>query len=163
MKILSWYRGLPVLRRMCVLLGVLGLIAVALHLTGHGSSAPLLLSATIVDSQFPSLVNVSKRLKPRGGVETMIAELLSTLRPELDDIPMLEGNLETGTRSPRGPDCPLRRAGPSTRASTRPSRDTAQYVEGCALYEEHSNVDVDLALASGNPAAFRHERGLPDR
>lgn len=111
--------------------------------------------ATILDSAYPSLVNVAKRLRPQGGVETNIAELLSKLNDWLPDVPWMEGNLETGHQITErtGLPSPTKR---QFNQGIQPSKsDTAQFIEGCALYEEHSNVDVDLAAASGNPAAFR--------
>lgn len=155
MNPIARYRRLPVLQRTCVLLGVLALVGLVLHFTGHGSVATLLLSATLVDSQFPSLVNVAKRLRPQGGVETNIAELLSTLRPELEDIPWEEGNLETGHQitARTGLPSPTKRA--YNQGILGSKTTTGQYIEGTALYEEHSKIDVELAKASGDPAAYR--------
>ena len=54
--------------------------------------------ATLVDGGYPNLVNITKRMKPDGSVETMMADTLSKELPMLEDMPMVEGNLPTGHR-----------------------------------------------------------------
>ena len=54
--------------------------------------------STVADGGFPNIVNITKRMKPDGSVETMMADTLSRVLPLLEDIPWVEGNLPTGHR-----------------------------------------------------------------
>lgn len=111
--------------------------------------------ATIADTGFPNLVNVTKRLKPGGGVETDIAELLSKELPMLEDVPWVRGNLDTGHRitSRTGLPSPTWR---KLNEGVDPSKsETAQYDEICGMLETFTKVDVALAQLAGDASGFR--------
>jgi hypothetical protein len=111
--------------------------------------------ATLTDGGFPTLQNVLSRLKPDGGVESQMANLLSQKNPLLQDIPWKEGNLPTGHRitSVNGLPTPTWRQLNQGLAAVKGS--TVQFDESCGMLEAYSKVDVDLAKLNGNEAAFR--------
>lgn len=116
--------------------------------------------ATLTDTGYPTLKNVVSRLRPDGGIETDIAEMLSKNNPQLDDIPWIEGNMPTGHRitSRTGLPSPTWRM---LNQGVDPSRsDTAQFDETCGMLEAYSNVDIDLAKLNGNEAAFRRSEDM---
>lgn len=111
--------------------------------------------ATLDDKGRPTLLNVVKRLKPDGGIESQMAEMLSKKLPLLEDIPWVEGNLPTGHRvvSRTGLPSPTWRR---LNEGVDPAKSsTAQYDEACGMLEARSEVDVKLAELNGNAAAFR--------
>lgn len=111
--------------------------------------------ATIVDPGFPTLVNVLKRLRPDGSVESDMAELMSKKLALLEDVPWVEGNLPTGhlITSRTGLPSPKWR---KLNEGISPSKsETAQYEEACGMLEDRNDVDVKVAQLNGNAAAYR--------
>lgn len=116
--------------------------------------------ATIA-SIFPTLVDVTKRLDPRGGV-LQVAEVLSQVNPMLDDIAFVEANqvtshllgLRTALPTPK-----WRRLNQGIDGSVTKT-DTVE--ETIGMLEDFSKLDVDLANLNGNSAAFRfsEDRGF---
>lgn len=107
-----------------------------------------------ISSSFPTLVDVTKRLDPNGGI-AYIAEVLSKYNPILEDMAWVEGNLPTGHRyTARAalPGLTWRRFNQGVDPTTS---KTEQYDEPCGMLEGYSKVDVDLAKLNGNEAAFR--------
>lgn len=105
-------------------------------------------------ANYPTLVDVAKRLDP-GGKIADIAEMLSQTNEVLLDMPYFEGNLPTGHRT-------TARVGlPSVvwrllNGGVTPSKSqTAQIDEQCGMLEAYSEVDVALAKLNGNAPAFR--------
>lgn len=116
--------------------------------------------ATLVDSGFPNLVNVAKRLDPNGSIAA-VAEILDKNIPTLEDIPWKEGNLPTGHRITSRTGLPT----PSWRKLNQgldPTKsETGQFDETCGMLEAYSKVDVDVADLNGNSAAFRASEDKP--
>jgi hypothetical protein len=111
--------------------------------------------ATLVDGAFPNLTNWAARMDPNGSV-AKVTNLVTTKRPELNDIPFFEGNLPTGhqitvSENSISPGA-FRKINQGVAAS---KGDTAQYVESCCMLDAESVVDVALAKLNGNAAAFR--------
>ena len=103
----------------------------------------------------PTLMDVTKRLNPNGGIETDIVEILTAVNPILEDMPWKEGNLPTGHRSTIRtglPDVTWRKL----YGGVQPSKSrTAQVTDTCAMLEAYAEIDKALADLNGNTAAFR--------
>jgi hypothetical protein len=107
-----------------------------------------------ITANYPTLVDVAKRLDPDGKI-AQIAEMLTQTNEILSDIPFLEGNLPTGHRTTVRTGLPavawrLLNGGVTSSKST-----TAQIDEQTGMLEAYSEVDVELARLNGNEAAFR--------
>jgi hypothetical protein len=103
---------------------------------------------------YPTLLDVARRLDPNGSIAA-VAEVLTNYNDILDDIPWTEGNLPTGHQttirtSKPTPTFRLLNQGVVPAKST-----TGQVVDTCAIIENRSHVDVDLANLGGNAASFR--------
>lgn len=107
-----------------------------------------------LSSALPTLLDVTKRMDP-GGTIADVGEVLQQYNEILDDIGWKEGNLPTGeqitvrTNKPT-PTFRLLNGGVVPNKST-----TGQIVETCAIMEDRSHVDVDIANLNGDAAAFR--------
>lgn len=112
--------------------------------------------ATLVDSGLPTLVNVAKRLDPRTGGISEVANVLSKKLNILDDIPWVEGNLPTGHRVTQAvnalPQGTWRKLNSGVAAT---KGETDQYDETCGMLQAESRIDVDVAKLNGNAAAYR--------
>lgn len=111
--------------------------------------------STITDPGFPTLLNYVKRLRPDGSVETMLANTLTKKMPMLNDIPWVEGNLDTGHRISSVTGLPSPTWRQLNKGLTPTKATTYQYDESCGLLEAHAKVDVELADLGGNAAAYR--------
>lgn len=103
---------------------------------------------------YSTLVDVTKRMAPGGGIDT-IAEVLKKTNPILDDLPFVEGNLPTGHRYTSRtalPSLSWRRFNQGIAAS---KSATEQFEESIGMLEGMSKVDVDLAALNGNTQEFR--------
>jgi hypothetical protein len=111
--------------------------------------------STVTDPGYPTLLNVVKRMKPDGSVETMLANTLTKKLPMLQDIPWVEGNLPTGHRisAVNALPSPTWRKLNQGLAATKAA--TVQYDESCGMLEAYAKVDKDLANLNGNAAAYR--------
>lgn len=102
----------------------------------------------------PTLLDVSKRLDPKGQVDTIV-ELLSQTNEIIEDAVWLEGNLPTGHRTTVRTGLPT----PTWRklyGGVQPTKSTtAQVTENCGMLEAYAEVDKALADLNGNTAAFR--------
>jgi hypothetical protein len=111
-----------------------------------------------ISSTFPTLVDVTKRLDPTGGI-AYVAEVMSKFNPILEDMAWSEGNLPTGHRYTARAALPGVGSGLVWRRFNQgvdPGvSKTEQYDETCGMLEGYSKVDVDLAKLNGNEAAFR--------
>jgi len=111
--------------------------------------------ATFTDSGYPTLVDVTKRLRPDGSVETDMAELLQKKLPFIQDIPWIESNMPTGhlVTSRTGLPTPTWRG---FNEGVDPTKtESEQYVESMGMLRDYSNVDPDFAKLHGDIAAFR--------
>jgi hypothetical protein len=109
---------------------------------------------TLLATNIHTLVDVATRMDPSGKA-AQIAELLKTSNPILEDMSWKEGNLTTGERTA------IRTGLPSVafrqiNAGVPKSKSTVAAVdEGAAELVGQSQVDRELAILSGNPAAYR--------
>lgn len=101
-----------------------------------------------------TLFDAAKRLNPNGSVAT-VAELLSQMNDNLEDMVVKEGNLPTGER------VTVRTGLPSVffrqiNAGVPGSKSTTTQIdEGVGLMEAFSVIDERLLKLNGNSAAFR--------
>jgi hypothetical protein len=105
-------------------------------------------------STFPTLVDVVKRLDPRGGI-LQVAEVLNQFNPMLDDLAFVEGNLPTGHRLGLRTALPTpvwRRLNQGIDPQVSKSDTTDEPI---GMLENYSKIDVDMAEINGNTAAFR--------
>ena len=108
----------------------------------------------------PTLLDVSRILDPNGKIDKVV-NILQNTNEILDDLPMLEGNLPTGhlftkqTSKPT-PVFRLLNAGVVPQKST-----TGQVTETCAMMENRSQIDKDVAELNGNTVAFRASQDTP--
>lgn len=107
-----------------------------------------------LSTAYPTLYDVARSLDPNGQV-AKVAEILQQYNEILDDIPVIEGNLPTGhqvTVRTGIPEPTLR----MLNGGVVPSKSvTGQIVETCAIIEDLSHIDVDVAALNGNTAAYR--------
>lgn len=111
------------------------------------------LTNTLADTH-PTLLDVTKRLDPKGSVDT-IAEMMTQSNEILLDCVMLEGNLPTGHRGTirTGLPAPTWR---SLYGGVQPSKSrTTQVTDNCGMLEAYAEVDKALVDLNGNAAAFR--------
>lgn len=111
--------------------------------------------ATLVDTGYPTLLNVTRRLTPQGSVEQNIAELLTTQNPFLEDVPWIEGNLNTGHRITNRTALPAPTWRRVNQGIDPTKSETGSFDEVTGMLEAYSKVDVDAAKLGGNAAAFR--------
>jgi len=108
----------------------------------------------------PTLLDVTRRLDPKGKVDTVV-ELLSQTNEVLDDMVFIEGNLPTGHKTTVRTGLPA----PTWRklyGGVQPNKGTtAQVTDSCGMLEAYAEVDKALVDLNGNSAAFRmsEERG----
>ena len=111
-------------------------------------------------SEYPNLVNVTKRMDPDGSI-AKIAELLQQFNPVIEDVPLVEGNLPTGHRTTVRADMPV----PTWRLlnyGVKPTKSkTAQVDDTIGMLEAYSEVDKDLAMLNGNTAEWRMSEDVP--
>lgn len=102
----------------------------------------------------PTLLDVTKRLDPKGNID-MIAELLAETNEVLDDMTWVEGNLPTGHRTTVRsglPEATWRKLN----YGVQPSKSrTLQITDNCGMLEAYAEIDKALADLNGNSAAFR--------
>lgn len=121
------------------------------------------MATTAVGATLPSFLDVMKRMRPDGGIELSMAELMTQENGLLKDMVWKEGNLPTGHRSHRRtaiptPEFRLINAGVS-RAKSR----SDQVDESVGLMESLSVVDVRLARLNGNDGAWRASEDMAFR
>ena len=110
--------------------------------------------ATLAMGQFPTLIDVAKRIDPEGKA-AKIAEMLSQENEILDDMPWIEGNLATGHRVTVRTGLPAAAWRKLNQGVPRSKSTTAQIDEACAMLEAWSDVDKDLAELNGLESNFR--------
>lgn len=109
---------------------------------------------SILSALNPTLLDVTKRLDPKGNIDT-IAELLSETNEILEDMTFIEGNLPTGHRTTVRsglPDVTWRKLN----YGVQPSKSrTLQVTDNCGMLEAYAEIDKALADLNGNSAAYR--------
>lgn len=112
----------------------------------------------VLASNVPTLIDIVQGLAPDGS-QLHVAEVLKQTNPILEDMTWMEGNLLTGhkdsvrTSLPEGSWRSLNAGVPITKGSTTPIEET------CALLEDYSQVDAEIAKISGNVEAYRLKEG----
>jgi len=107
-----------------------------------------------IGNQWPTLADWASRRDPNGGV-ARIVESLEKRNPILQDLPMVEGNLDTGhqiTNRAALPAPTYRRINQGY-ASTKSTTD--QVIESCSLLESRSEIDVEHPGIKAGGAGFR--------
>lgn len=107
-----------------------------------------------LDSYWPTLLDVARRLDPDGKIAT-VAEILNKYNEILDDIPFIEGNLPTGHKTTIRTSIPAPTWRLINRGVQPVKATTSQIVETCGMMEAYSEIDKDLAMLNGNTAAWR--------
>ena len=114
----------------------------------------------IIGSGVATLVDVLKELAPDGSALDT-AEVLTQHTEVLQDMTWMEGNTPTGHRDAVRTALPT----PSFRAINEgvpvTKGGTTQIEETCALLEDFSQTDRELAVMSGNVAGFRLRQAKP--
>jgi len=107
-----------------------------------------------IGNTLPTLVDVVARQNPDGSIAKVV-EALQKRNPILNDIPVYEGNLDTGMMfsSRTALPSPTYRKFNQGIAATKSTAE--QVTETCAMLEALSKVDCGLAKLGGNEAAFR--------
>ncbi|HWV38850.1 MAG TPA: hypothetical protein VN033_10290 [Vulgatibacter sp.] len=108
----------------------------------------------LTDPGFPTLQNVTKRLRPDGSVENDMANLATKKVPTLEDIPWREANNGTTHKitATFGAPPPQWR---TVNQGIKPQKgDSFQWLETCGLVEDYSDIDPEAA-AGTSLAEFR--------
>jgi hypothetical protein len=107
-----------------------------------------------INTNFPSLVDVAKRLGPDGYIMDVL-ELLQQINPILYDMAFREGNLATGHTFGVRTALPT----PTWRRYNQgvdPHKSQSEtYTESCGMLEDFSKIDCALAALNGNGPAYR--------
>ena len=102
----------------------------------------------------PTLLDVTRRLDPKGKVD-MIVELLNQQNEILDDMVWLEGNLPTGHRTTVRSGIPTPTWRKLYQGVVPGKSRTAQVTDSCGMLEAYAEIDKALADLNGNAAAWR--------
>lgn len=108
----------------------------------------------VLSDTCPTLLDVTKRLDPKGAVD-VVAEMLTQANEILLDMVVLEGNLPTGHRGSIRSGLPA----PTWRklyGGVQPSKSrSVQVTDNCGMLEAYAEIDKALADLNGNAQAFR--------
>ncbi len=116
--------------------------------------------ATSLTTQWPTLVDIAKRLDPDGKI-AMVAEILNQYNEILDDIAWVEGNLPTGHKTTVRASIPGATWRLLNQGITPIKSTTNQITETCGMLENYSEIDKDLAILNGNTAEWRLSEDKP--
>lgn len=114
----------------------------------------------VLGSGVDTLVDVLKQLAPDGS-QLDTAEVLTEHTEVLEDMTWMEGNLVTGHRDSVRTSLPepsfraINEGVPVTKGGTTPIEET------CALLEDFSQCDRELAILSGNVSRYRLKQAKP--
>ncbi len=113
-----------------------------------------------LNAQFPTLLDVARRLDPNGSI-AQVAEILNQENPVYEDMGFIEGNLPTGHKTTIRSGLPE----PTWRKlyqGVQPTKSTTvQVVDSCGMLEAYAEIDKALADLNGNTAAFRLSEERP--
>lgn len=108
----------------------------------------------ILTASNPTLVDIAKATDPDGGIAKVV-ELLNATNEIIQDMPFMEGNLQTGHRTTVRTGLPT----PTWRkmyGGVQPTKSRrAQVTDNCGMLEAYAEVDKALADLNGNTEAFR--------
>lgn len=105
----------------------------------------------------PTIIDVARGTDPQGKI-AKFADVIAVYNDILDDIPWYEGNLATGNNTTISSSyaSPTRRA---LNAGVVPTKSTTSQInDACAIYENRSRIDIDVANLNGNAAAYRDQQ-----
>jgi hypothetical protein len=108
-----------------------------------------------LNASLGSLIDVTKRMRPDGSIETNIAELLTQDNEVLFDMQWKEGNLATGHRLTMRTGLPAGTWRKFNQGVASTKSTTVQVDEACGMYEQKGSIDKDLAMLNGGTADFR--------
>ena len=103
---------------------------------------------------FPTYLDMSRRVDPDGSVAD-IAEIITQYHEILDDIGWKQGNLDSGEQITVRTSKPTISFRYLNAGITPVKSTTGQIVETCAIMEARNHIDIDVAMANGNTAAYR--------
>lgn len=119
-----------------------------------------LVMGTTLSVANPTLLDLTKRLDPNGGIAD-IAEIMNQVNGILDDAVFIEANSTTGHKTTIRSGIPL----PTWRklyGGVQPSKSTTvQVTDSFGMLENYSKVDKALVDLSGDAAAFRLSEDRP--
>ena len=102
----------------------------------------------------PTLLDVQRALDP-DGTNAMVAEMMHKVNPMLDDIPMYEGNLQTGHQGTIRTGLPS----PAWRLLNYPTTASkakrANVIDTCGNLEAWGEIDEEVFILNGASTAFR--------
>jgi hypothetical protein len=103
---------------------------------------------------FPNLLDVVRRLDPDGSLP-VIAEMMDKVDPIVQDMPMMEGNLQTGHQGTVRSGLPL----PAWRLlnyGVMPGKsETKQVIDTCGILEAWGEIDLEVFNLNGAKQSFR--------
>ncbi len=107
-----------------------------------------------IGATYPTLVDVAKRLDPKGSIDT-ITELLNKNNQVTQDVPFFEGNLPTGHLTTVRTGLP-QIAWRAINQGVQPAKSTTvQQTDVAAEMMGYSDIDKRLVEINGNSAEFR--------
>lgn len=113
-----------------------------------------IMMGTVLSDTCPTLLDVTRRLDPKGKIDA-VAEILNQTNEVLEDMVFVEGNLATGHRGTIRSGLPT----PTWRAlygGVQPTKSrTVQVTDNVGMLEDYAEVDKALADLNGNTTAFR--------
>jgi len=118
---------------------------------------------TAVGATLPTFLDVMKRMRPDGGIELTMAELMEQENGLLKDMVWKEGNLPTGHRITRRSSVPTPEFRQINQGVSRAKSRSDQVDESVGLMEALSVVDVRLARLNGNDGAWRASEDMAFR
>ena len=108
----------------------------------------------LLNSQYMTLLDLAKLKDPNGQMADII-EILAESNPVIEDIPFIEGNLDTGHRHTVRTGIP-EPTYTKLYGSVQPTKSTtAQVDDTCAILEAYSEVDGKLADMASNKMLWR--------
>lgn len=114
----------------------------------------------LINQTVPTLLDITTRANP-DGKPAVIAEILNKDLALVQDMPWKEGNLVTGERTTVRNGLPSVGFRRLNEGVARSKSSVRQFDETAALLEANSVVDRDLAILSGDVAAFRLSEDKP--
>ena len=111
-------------------------------------------------SGVPTLLDVLNEIGP-DGKELAIAEVLTRTEEILEDVVWVQGNTITGHRDAVRTSLPEPSFRSINEGVPRTKAGSTQIEETCAMLEDFSQVDRELALLAGNIGAYRLKSGRP--
>jgi hypothetical protein len=121
------------------------------------------MATTAVGATLPTFLDVMKRMRPDGGIELSMVELMTQENGLLKDMVFKEGNLPTGHRITRRSSVPTPEFRLINSGVSRAKSRSDQVDESVGLMESLSVTDVRLARLNGNDGAWRASEDMAFR